>query len=674
MNNNPLLEPFETPFQTPPFDKIANEHYLEAIKAAVAQGLEEVEQICQNPEAPSFQNTIEALERSGELLGRISSIFFNLNSANTNPEMQALAQEISPLLTKYRNDIMLNKTLFERVRTVHGLQPSLETAEQQTLLENTYKSFVRNGANLSEDKKNRLREIDEEKARLSLKFGENVLAETNRYLMLITDEEELAGLPRDVIEAARETAEAKGHNEAWAFTLQYPSYLPFMTYAQNRGRREELYRAFSSKSSKGDEYDNQEIVKKIVSLRQERARLLGFSNHAEFVLAERMAESPEKVKNFLEEILQYARPAANAELEELTAYAKKLEGISTLERWDYAYYTEKLKKERFSFDDEMLRPYFSLEQVIEGVFQVANKLFGLRFEARPDIPQYAEDVMTYEVLDAQNRHLAVFYADFFPREGKRNGAWMTYFRGQRGTERPQVSIVCNFTKPSKNKPSLLTFNEVSTLFHEFGHALHCMLADTQYESLSGVNVYWDFVELPSQLLENWTYEQEALDLFARHYESKEAIPSELIARIRESAKFMEGYQTLRQLSFGLLDMAWHTCEQIPEDVFAFEQEAMAATELFPKVEGSNMSCAFSHIFQGGYSAGYYSYKWAEVLDADTFEVFKSEGIFNRETANRFREHILSKGGSEHPMILYKRFRGNEPKPEALLKRAGLLAN
>ncbi|MBX2842388.1 MAG: M3 family metallopeptidase [Flammeovirgaceae bacterium] len=675
---NPLLNKFETPFETAPFHLIKEEHFLPAIKEAIALGKSEIEAIKNNPEAPDFGNTIEALERSGALANKISTIFFNLNSAETNDKIQQLARDISPLLTEYGNDILLDQELFEKIKIVYQSKNTYDlTPEAATLLEKTYKSFVRNGANLNAEEKEKLREIDKRKAELALEFGEHLLKESNSYKMVISDENELEGLPEYIKEAAAMTAREKGEEGNWVITLDYPSYVPFMTYAKNRERREELFRVFSTRGFKNDENDNREIVKEIANLRFQRANLLGYKTHADFVLEERMAESPEKVKTFMTDMLNYAKPVAFKEVEEVTAYADKTEGLSNLQRWDFSYYSEKLKKEKFAIDDEILKPYFKLENVIEGVFKVANKLFGLSFKENKDIPVYHEEVIAYEVKDGSGDHLAVFYADFFPRKGKRAGAWMTSFRGQKkqdGEEqRPHVSIVCNFTKPTETKPSLLTFNEVTTLFHEFGHALHGMLANGTYESLSGTSVYWDFVELPSQVLENWAYEKECLDMFASHYETGEKIPEELIKKIKESSNFLGGYQTVRQISFGLLDMGWHSDDPTAiTDVYQFETETIKETELFPVVEGSLSSCAFSHIFQGGYSSGYYSYKWAEVLDADAFDYFKEKGIFDKDTASLFEKHVLSAGGSEHPMLLYKRFRGKEPSIKPLLKRTGLI--
>ena len=675
---NPLLTNTNSPFNTPPFNSIKNEHFQPAIEELIKQAKAEIQEIIDSSDAPNFETVIERLEGSGKALDRASAVFFNLNSAETNDEIQAIAQVISPMLTEFSNDILLNEDLFKKVKSAYdNTDRSTLTAEQKTLLDKSYKGFVRNGALLSEEEKLKLRSIDVELSKLSLEFGENVLAETNSYELVLDNESDLAGLPAFAIEAAAETAKQKGHEGKWVITLDYPSYVPFMTYSSNRALRKELSVAFGSRAFKGDKKDNQEIVKKIVKLRNQRAQLLGYHTHADFVLEERMAESADKVMNFLSEIEQYGRPGAERDLAEVAAYAKKLDDLDTLERWDFGYYSEKLKKEKYAVDDELLKPYFQLENVVDGVFQTANKLFGLSFEENKDIEVYHKDVTAYTVKDESGKHVSVFYADFFPRAGKRAGAWMTSYAGQYKEgeldHRPLVSIVCNFTKPTGSTPSLLTFNEVTTLFHEFGHALHGMLANGTYESLTGTSVYWDFVELPSQVLENWCYEKECLDLFAKHYQTGEPIPEEYIEKIKASSNFMEGYQTLRQLSFGMLDMAWHGRENKDlESVPDFEKEIMDQTNVLAAIPGTNMSCSFSHIFQGGYSSGYYSYKWAEVLDADAFAYFKANGIFNREIADSFKENILSAGGSEHPMTLYKRFRGQEPDVKPLLERAGLL--
>ena len=678
-----LTHHFNTKYNTAPFSKIKNEDFLPAFQKGIELAKAEIDAIVRNPIKPTFENTIEALAFSGDILDRISSIFFNLNSAETSDEMQKIAQEVSPLLSEFGNDIRLNPDLFARVKAVYEQKEHLNLNPEQTiLLDKKYKSFSRNGANLLEDKKTQLREIDKELSKLSLQFGENVLAETHAFELHITDENDLAGLPEGTREAAHSLAKSQ-EKEGWVFTLDHPSYIPFVTYADNRELRKKMAIASGARAFQNNELDNQEIVLKIAKLRFDRAQVLGYKTHSHFVLEERMAETPDKVISFSNDLLAKAKPAAEKEFDQLSAFAKELDGIEQLEKWDGAYYSEKLKQQLFSLDDEILKPYFQLEKVLDGAFTVAQKLYGLTFEETFEIDKYHEDVKTFEVKDEDGQLVAIFYTDFFPRKGKRNGAWMTSFKSQyikKGiNERPHISNVCNFTPPiaasekSEAKPSLLTFNEVTTLFHEFGHGLHGMLANTTYPSLSGTSVYWDFVELPSQIMENWCYEPEALALFAYHYETGEMIPMELVNKIKESASFQEGMATMRQLSFGLLDMGWHGQDPTNiKDIKTFETEQFASTQLYPDVKENAMSTAFSHIFQGGYSSGYYSYKWAEVLDADAFEYFQEKGIFNKEVATKFKENILSKGGTEHPMILYKRFRGQEPKPEALLKRAGLL--
>ena len=672
-----LTSTYNTAYQSAPFSQIQMSDYQPAFETTLAAARAEIDTITNNPEQPTFENTIEALDFSGQTLDRLSSIFFNLNSAETSDEMQKIAQEVSPLLTAFSNDVSLNEGLFQRVKAVYDQKDKLTlTPEQATLLDKKYKSFARNGALLPEDKKARLREIDTQLAKLKLTFGENVLAETNNYELHITNEADLKGLPEGAIEMARSLAESK-EKEGWIFTLDFPSYLPFVTYADNRELRKEISIAAGKKAFQNNEFDNQEITLQIAKLRHERANLLGYETHAHFVLEERMAQHPDQVKTFLNDLLAKAKPAAEKELAQLTAFAKELDGIEQLEKWDGPYYSEKLKQKLFNLDDEILKPYFQLENVLQGAFTIAHKLFGLTFKEIDTIEKYHADVQTFEVVDEKNQLVALFYADFFPRKGKRNGAWMTSFKPQyiqNGVnERPHISNVCNFTPPTPTKPSLLTFNEVTTLFHEFGHGLHGMLANTTYPSLSGTSVFWDFVELPSQMMENWCYEPEALALFAKHYETGEIIPQDYVEKIKESASFLEGMATLRQLSFGLLDMAFHSTNPTDiTDIKAFEKAAFEGTSLYPDVAENCMSVSFSHIFQGGYSSGYYSYKWAEVLDADAFAYFQEKGIFNTEVATKFKDNILSKGGTEHPMTLYKRFRGQEPKPEALLKRAGLI--
>jgi peptidyl-dipeptidase Dcp len=675
---NILLQKFTTPFETVPFDQIKPQDFLPAIKEAIILAKKNIEDIKKNKEPESFANVVEALEFAGPEVDLISGIFFNLHSAETNDEIQAIAKDISPILTEYGNDISLDQELFLKIKKVWDSKEKFQlNAEQLMLLEKSYKSFVRNGALLNDQEKEVMRDISKQLSTLGLQFGDHILKETNDYLLLIENKSDLAGLPDDVIEAAAQTAKEKGHDGLWGFTLAYPSVIPFLTHASNRELRKKMYMANSTKGFKGDTLDNSEIVKSIAKLRFQKAKLLGYESHAHFVLEERMASNPKTVMSFIDNIVNHATAAAIVETDELKAYALKIDGIKDYQKWDNMYYAEKLKNEKFQVNDELLRPYFKLENVIDGVFQVAKKLYGLTFKQRNDIPVYHTDVKTYEVLDEKNNHVAVFYADFHPRAGKRNGAWMTSFRGQKivnnVNHRPHIAIVCNFTKPTPTKPSLLGFEEVTTLFHEFGHALHGMLANTQYETLSGTNVYWDFVELPSQILENWAYEKECLDLFAEHYETGEKIPAELIKKIKDSSSFLEGRATLRQLSFASVDMAWHAANPDKiQDIESFENSIMKHMDFLPTVAGTSISTAFSHIFAGGYSAGYYSYKWAEVLDADAFEFFKEEGIFNREVADKFREFVLSQGGSQHPMNLYVSFRGKEPNPEALLRRAGLV--
>ncbi len=672
-----LNTPFTTPFNTAPFSKINTADFLPAIQKEIEKAKKEIDQITALKEPPTFENTIEALEYCGAQLDRVTSIFFNLNSAETNSEIQKAAQEISPMLSEFQNDIILNTDLFQKIKIVYSKRHSLNlNREQHTLLDKKYKGFTRNGANLNQSDKQILRDIDKKLSQLTLKFGENVLAETNDYQLHIEDPLHLKGLPESVIETAADKAGSL-NKKGWVFTLDYPSYIPFMKYCKNRALRKKMALAFGSKGFHNDQYDNQKNILDIVRLRHQRAQLLGFASHAHFVLEERMAKTPEKVISFLTDILEKAKPAAEKEYTELEKFAKESDSIEKLQFWDGAFYTDKLRMELFDLDDEQLKPYFQLDNVVKGAFLIAQKLFGLSFREVHDIDVYHNEVKTYEVYDENQHFKAILYTDFHPRPGKRNGAWMTSYKPQYkqhgNAERPHISIVCNFTRPTKNKPSLLSFNEVTTLFHEFGHALHGILANTIYPSLSGTNVYWDFVELPSQVMENWCYEQEALALFAFHYETGDRIPMELIEKIKKSATFMEGMQTLRQVSFGLLDMSWHESDPFNiNDVKLHEERAFESTRLYPNNKETCMSTSFSHIFHGGYSTGYYSYKWAEVLDADAFEYFSENGIFNKEIAYKFKEYILSRGGTENPMALYKKFRGKEPQPEALLRRAGLI--
>ena len=663
---------FQTPYNAAPFSRFTATDYLPAIEKAIGESLAQIDSIAQNPEPATFKNTVEALAYTGLALDRLTAMFFNLNSAETNDTLQAEAQRISPLLTDYGNDICLNEALFKRVKTVYDQHENLSlTAEQQTLLEKTYKSFTRNGANLSLDDKERLRKIDKELATLKLKFSENVLAETQHYQWVITDKNTLSGLPDFVLEMLAQ--EAKKRNvQGWVITLDLPVYTAVMKYADNRDLRQKLFTDYHSRCAGESAYNNEDNVLRIAQLRQARASLLGYPNYATFALEERMAETPEKVIAFLNEQLAKDKPQAIKELEELKTFS----GLTDFQQWDFAYYAEKLKQERYQIDDSLLKPYLALDKAVEGMFAVAHKLYGLHFTLTNEVEKYHPEVQTYKVTDENGNYLALFYTDFFPRAGKRNGAWMTSYKEQYRDEqgkdsRPHISIVCNFTRPTDTAPSLLTFGELTTLFHEFGHALHGMLSKVTYPSLSGTNVARDFVELPSQLMENWCYEEETLRLFATHYETGAPLPIEWVQKIKEASAFMEGILSVRQLNFGFLDMAWHTYPHLErlERVDLFEQEATKATQLYPLIERMCISPAFSHIFSGGYAAGYYSYKWSEVLDADAFEAFKEGGIFNTEVATRFRKEVLEKGSSEKESLLYKRFRGQDPTPDALIRRA-----
>ena len=677
MSDNPLLQPFKTPQQTPPYDKIKVEHFLPAIKEAMMQGRQEINNIVNNSAKPTFENTIVALERAGELLSQTTPILFHLNGAETTPEIQKTVKEVSPLLTEYGNDISLNEKLFARVKAVWDGRAKLKLdTEGQMLLEKTYKSFSRNGANLNATDKEKLRGINKELSQLSIQFGENNLNETNEYALEITDEKDLAGLPDFVKEGAKATAK-KMKKEGWVFTLQAPSYGPFLQYADNRDLRQKLWVAYNKRGFNNDKNDNQANIQKIVKLRFEKAQLLGYKTWAHYVLEERMAETPEKVMEFEKSVLGYAKPAALRDVAELTEYAKK-NGFrgNVLQRWDASYYAEKLKKEKYSINDEVLKPYFKLENVLDGLFLLVNKLYGLTFKENKNIPVWHPDVRAYEIFDEKGQLLSVWYGDYFPRQGKRAGAWNNTTRSQHfeGSKdvRPHVVNVCNFTKPTETTPSLLTFREVETLYHEFGHALHSMLSHVKYETVSGTSVSWDFVELPSQFMENFCTEPEILKLFAKHYQTGEVIPNELIEKIKASSNFLSGTTMARQVNLGLIDMAWHFASPTDAKVAEVETKVADQTDVYPIVPGVAVSPAFSHIFSGGYSAGYYSYMWSSVLDADAFEAFKEKGIFNKEVAQSFRENILSKGGTEKPMVLYKRFRGREPKPEAMLKRDGLV--
>ena len=670
---NPLLSPFDTPYHSIPFSKIKSEHFIPALKKNIESALKQIDELTQQTASPSFENTMEPLQNTGALLERNSAILFNLNSAETSDAIQAVTQQAAPLLTKFQNDIRLNQALFERIKTIYNQRDSENLSnEQRTLLEKEYKAFVRNGALLSNDKKEMLREIDTEKAQLSLTFGEHILADTNNYQLHIKSEDDLKGLPDQVKEMAAEMAKSK-NKEGWIFTLDYHSYVPFMTYAENRNLRKELSLAFGRRSFQDNDNNNTQIILRLIELRKQRAELLGYDSHAAFVLEERMANSETIVNNFLEDLYQKAYPAAQKEWQEMVDFAAKNLGINDFEKWDSAYVSEKLKQARLDLDEQAIKPYFPLEKVKAGVFEIAEKLFGLRFTKNDKIEGYHKEVDVYEVYNKDNEFYALLYTDFFPRPGKRNGAWMTSFRGQKKGQRPHISIVCNFSKPTASTPALLSFQEVTTLFHEFGHALHGMLANTNYAALSGTSVFWDFVELPSQIMENWCYEKEALELFAKHHKTNAVIPMEYISKIKKAAHFQQGLQTLRQLGFGFLDLSYHGKEiEGIQDVKNHEKKILERVQFSKDQPDNCSSTAFSHIFQGGYSAGYYSYKWAEVLDADAFELFLEKGIFDPETAKSFEDNILSRGGTEHPMTLYKRFRGKAPDPNALLKRAGLV--
>lgn len=679
--NNPLLNDFNTLHQTAPFSRIKTEHFEPAFLAAMDAGRKDIDAIINNTAAPDFQNTIVALENAGSLLSRTSKIFFNLNSAATDDSIQAIARRISPKLAEYGNDISLNEKLFARVKMVYdnltasgGFEQL--TKEQQMLLQKCYRSFVRNGALLSGEAKEKYREVTAQLSMLSVEFGEKLLAETVKYKLHITNEADMSGLPAFAREAAAAAAQNNGL-EGWVFTLDAPSYGAFMKYADNRALREELYRAYSSRCNHGDELDNKENILKQTALKLEMAKLLGFETYSEYELEERMAQTPERVYMFLDQLLEASYPYAAAEVKEVSAFAAKQGLKGELQRWDFPYYSEKLKASKFDLTDEMTKPYFELERVINGVFGLTGDLWGLTYKLNPEIQVYHPDARAYEVFDNDGSYLAVLYLDFHPRNSKQGGAWMTDFRDQSiangNNIRPHISVVCNFTAPVDGNPALLTHSEVETFLHEFGHALHGMLSNVTYASLAGTNVYRDFVELPSQIMENWALEKEWLQKVGIHYQTQDTIPDALINKIINAGNFQSGYLSVRQLSFGFNDMDWHTITApVSESVEAFERSAMAKTELFPDVAGTCMSTAFSHIFNGGYASGYYGYKWAEVLDADAFDLFKTSGIFDRATAESYRSNILSKGGTEPPMELYIRFRGHEPSIQPLLNRSGLV--
>lgn len=680
-HRNPFLESYKTPHGTVPFDRIETSDYEEAFMEGIRRDDEEIDKIINNPDEPTFENTIAREDKSkGEhyydLLDRVSTVFGCMMSAETNDELDALAQKLSPILTKHENDVSLNPKLFARVKYVYEHHREL-TVEEQTLLRDSYEGFVRSGALLDDAGKERLRKLTEEASLLSLQFSQNLLKDTKAFKLHITDRDDLDGLPDTAIEAAAQTAKDEG-KEGWVFTLDYPSYSPFMTYSTRRGLRRQMYMARNTLCTHNNSENNLEICSRLVNLRREVAQLLGYDSYADYVLERRMAGSVKNVYKLLDDLIDAYKPTAVSEIDEIEQTARHIEGEDfKMEPWDLSFYSHKLKMERYDLDAEMLRPYFELSKVIDGVFGLANRLYGITFKENKDIPVYHPDVKAYEVFDKDGSYLAVFYADFFPRKGKQGGAWMTEFKGQwidreGHNSRPHVSVVMNLTKPTDEKPALLTLGEVETFLHEFGHSLHGMFANTRFESLSGTNVWWDFVELPSQFMENYAVEKDFLRTFAFHYKTGEPIPDELIERIHRSRNFMVAYSCLRQVSFGLLDMAYYTMKKpFKEDIIPFEKKAWERAIILPQLPDTCMTVQFSHIMAGGYAAGYYSYKWAEVLDADAFSVFKKNGIFDRTTAQRFRDCILSRGGTEHPMTLYRRFRGQEPTIDALLERNGI---
>ena len=689
---NPLLTDSTLPYGAPQFDKIKTEHYLPAFEQAITEAKAEIDAIVNNPDSPTFENTVAALDEAGGRLNDVASIFYNLMEADTNEEMQAVAEKVSPMMTEYSMYVSLNEPLFARVKAVHESAEGLEP-DQARLLEKTWKSFVRGGANLGAEDKETYSKLSEQLSLLTLQYGKNVLAATNAFTMNIAEEADLEGLPDFVREAALETAKSK-EMEGWAFDLSAPSYGAFMKYSTHRDLRQKMWMAYNTRATEG-ENSNIDLCRQIAELRLKIANILGYETYADYALEERMAKNPQTVNEFIEKLLAPSLPAAKAEVKELYEYARSNGFEDTeIQPWDFGFWSEKLMAARYSINDEQLKPYFRLENCIDAAFGLAGKLYGLTFEERKDIPVYHPDVKVYDVKDASGRHMALFYADFFPRASKRGGAWMTEFRGQsivNGVEkRPFISLVTNFSKPTAGKPSLLTHDELTTLLHEFGHSLHGILAEGRYSSLTGTNVSRDFVELPSQIMENWAFEPEFLDTFARHFETGEALPDTLINKIVAAKNYHAAYAQVRQLQFGILDMAWHTLKNVPESghfdklsdlktmqelgTIAFEKEALKSSNVIPSVPQACISTSFSHIFSGGYSAGYYSYKWSEVLEADAFSLFKEKGIFNTEVSHSFRDNILSKGCSEDEDVLYRRFRGHDPEPEALLEKLGIVKN
>ena len=671
---NPLLEKWNTPYQAPPFSRIRNEHYAPALRDAIKNAEAEVQRIATQKSKPTFVNTIEALERSGEEVERISGVLFNLNECNTDPEMQRIVMEMSPELTRFSNRVNMNEQLFARVKELYDRRETLAlTVEQQTLLEDTYKGFIRNGVGLQGEARKRFAEISERLGVLSQQMNQNVLADNNDYTLHVTNEKDLSGLPATAVAAARQEAQERGL-DGWVFTLAYPSFGPFLTYADNRNLREQIWRAYNSRGNRGNKNDNNDVIREIVALRLEMANLLGYKTYSEYVLSNRMCESPAELENFFGKLKDAALPAAQRDFEMVSEYAREHGAVMPLQRWDFSYWAEKLKKEMFEFDEELLRPYFQLERVRQGIFDLYGRLYGLTFKENPKIEVYHPDVKVYEVHDG-SRFMGVLYLDMHPRASKRSGAWMTEFRGQSNLGgrqvRPLIQVVCNFSKPVGNEPALLSFDEVETFMHEFGHAMHGMLTDCTYPSVSGTNVKRDFVELPSQVMENWCYESEFLNTFAKHYQTGDTVPGEYIKKIKAAEKYLAGWYCVRQLSLGLVDFAFHSLEKPFEGkVEDFERNYML--ELLPEVKGANTSTAFTHIFAGGYASGYYGYKWAEVLDADAFSKFKQNGIFDKKTAEAFRREILSRGGTEHPAVLFRRFMGRDADIKAFMERSGFV--
>ena len=675
--DNSFFKEWSTPFQTPPFEEIKLEHYLPAFEEGIKLQKAEVDKIINNTEKPTFENTIEAMEKSGKLLTKVSSVFYNLNSANTNDEMQKIAKTVAPMLSKHNDDINLNEKLFAKVKSIYNEKDGLNlTTEQNKVSKDYYDGFIRGGANLTNEQKEKFRKLNEELSLLSLKFGENLLKETNAVGLIIDDKNDLLGLPESVMQAAFELGKAKGHEGKWVFTLQKPSFIPFLQYSEKRNLREKIFKAYINRSNNNNDFDNKKILSSIAALRVERANLLGYKTHADYILEKNMAKNSQIVYEFLTDLWKPALKRAKMEIDDMQKIIYNEGNNFKLEAWDWWYYAEKVKKEKYDLDEEMLRPYFKLENVLQGVFDVASKLYGIQFVERNDIPMYHPDVKVIEVKETTGNHIAILFTDYFPRDSKRSGAWMNSFRKQSNIGNnfitPIIGNVGNFSKPTSDKPSLLSLDEVETLFHEFGHALHGILSNSVYPSVSGTSVPRDFVELCSQIMENWALAPEVLKMYAKHYQTNEPMPDDMIKKIENSKLFNQGFETVEYLAASFLDMDWHTLINAKEkDAINFEKESLSKIGLIPEIESRYQSTNFQHIFSGGYSAGYYSYIWAAVLDADAFEAFEENGLFDQATALSFRKNILEKGGSEDPMVLYKNFRGREPKVDALLKRRGL---